>query len=1118
MPRLVPGLAYWLALGWCCLVFAQQDSPPKPDQADEKPASAETAPAVQEADPPLYYLEDDSGELQAVPGFTLEDFEALYKLKHRLEQPNQPLPYSLQSLSLEGEVREGRAELTARLQILVRQEHWVRVPLQLDNATVIGEAKYEGPGKHFLHCAADSGGYESWIQGSGGQKHVVTLKLLVPVEQSGVESRLSLQAPRATTSELKLRVPTPQATVTASGGGTVQSSPDPEGGGTAITVLGLRGDFALSWHGPRTKGSSLPVVLESVGTLLARIDGREVNSEVTLTVRSYGAPMERFRIRLPEGAALLSESVSGGGQISLVAAPQPEAGSERSDASPENGRETIVEVSLPSPTAGPVDVRLATRRSHLSADGGPWFALGGFEVIDAARQWGHIGVAVLGDWHVLWGPNRGVRQVDELPDPLRTEELAAGFEYFAQPYSLKARVVPRRTRVNVEPEYLLLFDTNQVKLEAKLRYVVRGAKVFSLDVEMPGWEIDDVGPENVVAIDGITLNEAGVLSVPLVQPSTGQIELRLRASQPVASDANKVSLRLPRPEANLVSPATVVVLPADNVELTPDPEGTVGLIRQQVAPTVELPQRQQPPIFYRGEHENAVFAAGRTLHEQRVTVEATATVDLGAERSLVEQRLNYEIAYEPLDKLKVSVPQALAKSKDIEYLVGQTPVKPFPVANSTQSSDASEPVVFQLPLPEATIGRCVLTVRYPLEPIRLFPDASIARQVLLVMPADGELTENRVLVYSDPAIEVGFRDKQWALVREPASESPEDDGLPLVAAGHTHELNLTAQVSDREVLGSIIVERAWIQTWLTGGARQDRVVFRLRTDQKNIELVMPVGVAMGEIDLRLEGARVSAQVTPENHVVIPLPSDGEDRTHLLELSYHFVDGRPPRGRFTLQSARLEGDNWIRRLYWQLILPPNEHLLSTPAGFSGEYRWHFDGASLGRRPVLNQAELETWVGAPRRSVSPVGSNCYLFGSLGSAEICSVRTASRSWIVLVASGAALVFGLLLIYVPVSRHPASLFVAGLALVVAAILYPEPTLLLSQAASLGLALALLAGFLERSVARRRRRVSMLEPSSSVLDKGSTQTQYDPPVAGNEASTQSVPAPMPLSTSDSRS
>ena len=120
--------------------------------------------------------------------------------------------------------------------------------------------------------------------------------------------------------------------------------------------------------------------------------------------------------------------------------------------------------------AEPIEIRLATRRPHDFSQPGEWLELAGFEVVDAVRQWGHIDVAADSDWQVLWGSSGGVRQVEPLP----LAGVVAGFDYDAQPYSLTARLVPKRTRISVEPEYRLLLDADRVQLEAKLMYTIRG--------------------------------------------------------------------------------------------------------------------------------------------------------------------------------------------------------------------------------------------------------------------------------------------------------------------------------------------------------------------------------------------------------------------------------------------------------------------------------------------------------------------------------------------------------------------------------------------------------------------------------------------------------------------
>ena len=164
-----------------------------------------------------------------------------------------------------------------------------------------------------------------------------------------------------------------------------------------------------------------------------------------------------------------------------------------------------------------------------------------------------------------------------MPENLRVAGLAAGFEYFAQPFLLQARLNPRRTRINVEPEYLLFVDRDRVRLDAKLTYAIHGAKAHALKISMSGWQLDRVEPENLVAAEGIESDEKGVWSIPLVEPASGTVELRLMAQQPLAAAATAISVALPQPQGTASVSAVVAVSPADNVSA-----GEIGYVERRL--------------------------------------------------------------------------------------------------------------------------------------------------------------------------------------------------------------------------------------------------------------------------------------------------------------------------------------------------------------------------------------------------------------------------------------------------------------------------------------------------------------------------------------------------------
>ena len=95
---------------WCSAAAAQEGSSSRASEASKAAAAAAGRPTrpsrprarVEEAQPSLYYLKDKQGNLQAVPNFSFEDFEELYRLKHQLAQGDQRPRYSIQQISAGG--------------------------------------------------------------------------------------------------------------------------------------------------------------------------------------------------------------------------------------------------------------------------------------------------------------------------------------------------------------------------------------------------------------------------------------------------------------------------------------------------------------------------------------------------------------------------------------------------------------------------------------------------------------------------------------------------------------------------------------------------------------------------------------------------------------------------------------------------------------------------------------------------------------------------------------------------------------------------------------------------------------------------------------------------------
>ncbi len=1093
------------------------------------PSSRLTASEPEEAMPSVIYLRDKNGDLQAVVNFSWEDFEEAYKWKHGLARQAQPPQYSIQRLTASGKAVAGHAELSIRVAILTRAEGWVRVPLNLDHAILREPASYQGPGAGFVHFAPNEG-HVGWIRGKSGERHEFILSMLVPLAAAGQEGRLDILPPQSTVSELIFKVPQANLIGSVSDRATLQP-PVTSDGMTEFTARGIGGDFRLVWHRADSPLRSRTPLLEVEGTVLVHIDKLNVDTEATLSVDGSGVAFDRFLVRLPLGAELVPGS-DNGYSIETVA----------EDSSATSGPR-VVEVRRPEKSLQPITVRLTTTRQIKP---GQSFELAGFDVVSASRQWGTIAVAAVSDWQIQWISSHGVRRVEHLPEPLQQDDVVAGFQYDSQPCSLSAQLETRKTRINVAPLYHLRVDTERVDLEATLKYTIWGPKTPVLYVALPGWEFDDIEPANLTVVDRVNMGPDGVLSIPLAAPLPRQIELRVLAHREIAQRAGSLVLPLPElldrsavPSKMVISPATVIVSSAKNVELIPNTDLMDGLTRRQMEPPEELLDQPGNRLTYQGEagsdtsSGSARFAADFHVRAQQVAVDVASRLAWDKTACRVEQTLAYTIDYVAADDLVVEIPRAIAEAAGVEFrldgqLLSTTPTAGEPDSatepnSGTAPNIATAPIRHRVILPEPRLGSCRLLVSFSVPLPKLSADKAAEVRIPLVMPGDGTLVANRLTVTDFSGVAVDCGDKRWT--PEPIiGSAPRREALQWTASEPCHDIRWSVGLAGRGEEGTTVVERAWVQTRLSDTARHDRMVFSLSTNLRELSVDLPEDVEIGQLQVLVDGKATVARSGSANRLIIPLSADSTlsfesaPRRYLLELRPRFPQPRPRRRGLSLQMPRFGQDVWIHRVYWELVLPPSEHVISTPPGFTSEFTWEFNGLFWGRKPLLGEHQLEAWIGVPANGPLPEeadrgalqGTNRYLFSNLGDVGRVEVQTADRFWIVLLASMAALAVGLLLIYVPWVRKPGPLFVVGLAMLGIGVIYPEPTLLLAQAAVLGLLLSLLAGLLQRSLVRRQRAMAFPETSSSIVETGSTQSRRPLPAAGSETSTQTAPGVPP--------
>lgn len=1083
--------------------------------AAESQAAVAAAPSV-EFKPEMILLEDpETGQLRQLIGFTLRDFEELSRLKQQRDAMRQPPRYSLQSLSITGTGHAEHAALKVEIKLLANATGWIKVPLRLNEAALMSKPTHTGSGRFFIEAGDAAGGLIAWIECDATDpaqlhgEHTISLDVLAPLRHVAGESRLKLSLPAAPESEVDLTVLTPQAVAAGSEGLARIESRAVNERETRIVGSGLKPDFELIWR--QAAGVLTPPagLLEATAEVLIRIDGRSVRSQADLKIKNSASAFSQFRVRLPKGAELVSGDASGY-EIGPVTAVE------------EDGR-GVVDIHLFEPN-NVAQVRLVTERSITQQDAP--MELAGFEVVDAVRQWGRVAVVVDEQWQAIWGPQSLVRQVESLPETLERDDLAARFEYSGQPYSLTARIVQRRTYIAVEPRYQVDVFADHLDLTATMRYTVRRAGTFQLQVDMANWRLQPdgnaIGPEDVVDVDKIVDTRTRPLILPLRKSVTGPVEIVIRARRELKQDAKSFQFDLPRPDGDFVESATLRLQPATNIELTPRAEQTRGLVRQLDTDDRTGSDSFTQSLNYRGDGPVSTFAADFVIRAQSVAVASKNLVRLDEQAIHVQQSLEFDVAHQPLESVVLLIPRAVAAADTLATLkVTLDGAELAPQRLAEDNADPTGPVRLRVALPVARIGRFDLRVSYTSEPVRVPAEASVPLDVYLVLPSGATATSHELTVMGPEDVNVLTKpDSRWQVDADAGRTNPEGAVLRLANAESDPVVRLFLQSAGRQAAGTTIVDRTYIQTQTTAGRRQDRVVYRFTTDRTTVGLTLPPGLIAGAVRAKLDGRSIFASVNAERKLEVPVPSAAPaDGYHTLELDFACDQHSAATGRLQLEAPRWIQGTWFRRTYWQLVLPAYQHLVCGPEDFVHEFQWTWHGAFWRRTPLLDQEQLMSWSGgaAARESLASQ-TNQYLFSRISTTDDLTVQTVSRSMGVFVASAVALTVGLLLIYVPLARRPVCLVLVAIGLIAATAIAPEPAIMFAQAAGLGFVLALVALASERYLARRRGPKMVVQGTARANHEfGSTERRVPSPVAGSHSSTKSAALVLPAA-SESKS
>jgi len=1028
-----------------------------------------------------------------------------------------PLPaFILWNVSATGTLVGNYVETQIHIELSTTGYRPVRIPLGFKNGIFPSTDRtdqlpfqYTGTGSAYLTVDPNEEQYVAVVvpqsdQGAGSEnsdqsekpestQHTLTFLLWFPFSQSdGGENRLPLSFPQSLSSQFQLEVPMSDIVPSVTQGSILTTQEHPEQQSTLLKVQGLRSDTVITWEKKKNEiVDDRPVLLVKDASIDVHLDARSTVYDAILPISSATGSFEQLKVRLPQGCILdreMTDKYAVAGDYSI-----------------ENADETlVVTVRFQQKTSGPVSLRL--RAVQKFEEDKPDFKrdLEGFEVLGAERQAGFLTVSVPpSEMKPHWDPKRGIRRSEGSSSnpvasnaPLASTAGDARFEFISQPFLLQVRVVAPQTRINVKPNYQFTFSRGTIEMTAKLTYTVSGAKTDELYVNLSDdkWKFY-FGQSGLVDVVDVKLDASGLLTIPLRSPAEGTFDIELRARRSIPSEdeqIHRIVLPMPNPQVTRgepqvtwSEPALVTLAMADHVEVLPidasysasSKQRTFGMTRQ---PRRTMPIRgdqsefRQEPLVYRIESTDAVFVADVIYHQQKIKTIMQTDVRLLEKYNQVTQTISYDVDYAPVDRLYFLVPDSLESNGDIQISLENRTLELRDTITGPQGNIPGgwKRKIVQLPEPKFQFQ---LTIQYSLSPFTVPADVTELFSLFFVCPADVPVSDHRIHFFAPSDYKVELQDESkslWESFREPRR--------PLVGATGTfrsvhspNKIALSISVSEKNASGATVVERAWIQTLLTGDIRHDRVTYLLKTASDSVVIQLPPdAIQEPRIAVRVDKQPITPNIAPTGALILPILPEQRNRPIevFIEYRYAFKMSGMEVPIFLPAFAK---DTFMQ--FWQVILPPNKHIIACSGDWTLKYDWTWNGLFLGRIPSIRKSDIGF---EPDDAVIQSNPNQYLFSHLHPSRNVTLYIASRAQIVLCSSSIALLIGLMLIYVRQSRYAGSLF--GLGVVLIAVLFYQPplVLLMLQAAVFGVFLALGAGYVYRIFHRQKQWIPSTFPA----------------------------------------
>lgn len=1056
----------WMVLTGAMIVVCSAIAVWADDEAiDDSPTTEPTdsQPVVVEAKLETFYVPDKDGNM--VPffkTFPFEKLEQLYRLQKRFEQPEKPDRFSVPRLVANARQHEQSLHIDFSIQVRTHSNDWVRAPLRLGQCALLENPKITGPGEYYLNVSQDGAGYDLWAKAPESSVITVELRTLAPLAIRGSTYAIELSAPTAASSQLNFTPTGGAVDLLRVQGGVTSGSKQ-----KTIQFIGLGGEFLAEFSQRVSQpAKALPPLIESSASITALFEGsHHIRSDAELRMHSLSGPLDTFLIRMPTGMTWVPrESPTGRSLYTISALTKAEVEALKLPARFQQAK--LVRVQLARKTTEPVDVELRAVIDREDSPPSSLVEVAGFEVVGAAQQWGNIDLAVEGQWSVETKA-KNVQRLDQIPAKVRQAGVTQRFEFSNQPCSLKVGVQARQPRISAEPAYTLSVEQGLVTLDAQFTYNIRGASEVKID--MPGWTILSVRPDSAVEVDQLNLALTSPLSIPLTaltQQEMRNLQISVMATAPIKDGG--FSFSLPRPQATTVTPALVTINPASDILMMLDDEKVTGLTAEPIASPASPSQNNSLIYRTRGQAAAATLVGTVELRPRRVSVTQDATINLSAGEVRVQQQFMVNIEHKPLTELEFEAPSQVLESGDLALTYNDQDIQ-WRIIEPDSPNESVDKVKVVVDLMGQRRGAfpVVASWRTDFAQSKIQEDKASDLKLRMIR-LSASITDRddgaRVTVFTDPSLRISDIAGDWSII----------EGANVFAASHNQSptsLELAVVQSKSLGISNMVVTRAWLQSWVSGGLRRNRAVYQVKTARDSLRIRIPEDYLPSTLRVAINGVRInSLPPAGANELQLSLQPFSQSEHQTVEVWYTVDDAAFRWGLITVRPPQIEGATAPQRFYWQLATPAKSQLIFSPTKMNDEIGWQWRRYYFRRTAVLTQGQLEEWSGATNQVDLPISANVYLFGTFDNPQQLSARVINRWIMAAIVAIVALVVVVAIFRIPILRRPEVLIAVAVCIAALAFASPAIAIMLGQWTIWGIFAYVIAQTIDWVLLRRRR------------------------------------------------